>query len=127
MTDTPEKHSPFWRTWIQPCVVEGDPEACTVWFAVWPQQFCVTKYACRDVETGEWMRQELEKALANIVLNSHRALVVALRKLSNEVQAVTTIAETAIREEVVNKYFQILCERLNEAHAVLAAIKKEGE
>jgi hypothetical protein len=54
------------RTWIQPCVVEGAPDACTVWFAIGPQQFCVTQYACDTIEEGDHMRKMLEEALAKI-------------------------------------------------------------
>lgn len=66
MTAPQSLREALFKTWIQPIVVGGFPNACTVWFSIGPQSFCVTRYYCDDADEGEWMRGELEKALATL-------------------------------------------------------------
>jgi hypothetical protein len=56
-------------TFIQPCVVEDEWDAHTVWLKVDGQSFCVTPLACDTKEEAEWMQKMLVKALARIILN----------------------------------------------------------
>ena len=56
-------------TFIQPCVVEGSPDAHTVWLKVGVQSFCVTHLACDTKDEAKWMQKMLVKALARIILN----------------------------------------------------------
>ena len=52
---------------IQPCVVEGSPDAHNVFLKVANQQFCITPYACDCREDAEWMRAMLCYALGTIL------------------------------------------------------------
>lgn len=52
---------------IQPCVVEGEPDAHNVFLQVTNQRFCVTPYASETKEMAEWMRDMLCVALEKIV------------------------------------------------------------
>lgn len=58
-------------TEIKPCVVEGYPDAHTVWLKVTNQSFCVTPYYNETKEEAEWMRDQLCVALAKIVNENH--------------------------------------------------------
>jgi hypothetical protein len=52
---------------IRPCVVQGDPDAHTVWLKVTNQEFCITVYAAETKEEAEWMRDQLCVALEKLV------------------------------------------------------------
>ena len=54
---------------IQPCVVEGSPDAHTVWLKVGVQSFCITPLACDTKEEAEWMRRMLDKAIETMKKN----------------------------------------------------------
>ena len=51
----------------RPCVVDGCPDAHTVWLRVGVQQFCVTSQASETADEADWTRAMLAKALANVV------------------------------------------------------------
>lgn len=53
-------------TEARPCVIEGEPDAQTVWLRVGGQQFCVTPHACDNAEEAEWTRRQLATALARL-------------------------------------------------------------
>lgn len=50
----------------RPCVVDGSPDAHTVWLRVGVQRFCVTPDACETADDADSMRVMLAKALANL-------------------------------------------------------------
>lgn len=52
---------------IRSCVVEGEPHACTVWFKVGVQEFCITPIACEDRNTAEWFKRMFLKAIDSIL------------------------------------------------------------
>ncbi len=54
-------------TEIKPCVVDGVPDAHTVWLKVTNQSFCIGTYASETKEEAEWLRDMLCVALAKIV------------------------------------------------------------
>lgn len=58
-------------TEIKPVVVEGFPDARTVWLKVTNQSFCINHYS-ETLEDAEWMRDMLCVALAKVVSDSRR-------------------------------------------------------
>lgn len=57
-------------TEIKPVVVEGFPDAHTVWLKATNQSFCVDHYS-ETKEEAEWMRDMLCVALAKIVADAN--------------------------------------------------------
>lgn len=57
-------------TEIMPCVVEGFPDAHTVWLKVPNQSFCIGAHASETKEEAEWLRDMLCVALAKVVADN---------------------------------------------------------
>lgn len=60
-------------TFIQPCVVEGEPDAHTVWLKVGVQSFCLGPLACETKEHAEWTQSMLVKALLKLMRDVREA------------------------------------------------------
>jgi len=59
-------------TFKQPCCVDGEPDAHTVWLKVGNQSFQVNDY-CETAEDADWMRLMLGKAMETLVkAEAHR-------------------------------------------------------
>lgn len=55
---------------IKPVVMEGYPDAHSVFLKVTNQRFCVTPYGCDTKADAEWTRDMLCVALAKIVADA---------------------------------------------------------
>jgi len=56
-------------TKIEPCVVNGEPDAHTAWLIVEAQSFLVTNNYCETKEDAEMMCKMLATALSRILAN----------------------------------------------------------
>lgn len=54
-------------TYARRIVVEGEPEARTVWFNIQGQQFCITPHYVDNEEEAYWFRAMMAKALAKLI------------------------------------------------------------
>ena len=60
---------------IEPCVVEDEPDAHTVWLKVGVQSFCITPIACESEEAALWMQRQLCKALESfLIMECHQVI-----------------------------------------------------
>lgn len=73
MTDTTDTGEMERYVEIRSVVIEGEPEACNVFLKIGVQSFCVTPRGCENREHAEWMRDQLCRALANLVAEATAA------------------------------------------------------
>lgn len=64
----------------QPCIVEDQPDAQTVWLVVDQQSFCLNLSPCNTVDEANWTRHMLAKALLKIIARAKAAGAETMRE-----------------------------------------------
>lgn len=65
---------------IRPCVVDGEPHACTVWFVINGQQFCITSIAMDNRDEAEHFKGMFVTALTALLAQREQAVREACAK-----------------------------------------------
>lgn len=97
-------------TEIRPCVVEGQPDAHTVWLKVDHQAFCITPQAY-PLKESQWMADMLGKALERIVVGE------ALNILNDRTVVATHIMRNWDRETIESFATHLLGDKCQECWA----------
>lgn len=86
---------------IRPCVVEGEPDACTVWFKVGVQEFCITPIACEDREHAEWFKQMFVKALDALLVAERERYLGAINRVLPDEKGNLVSSHSVIKRELL--------------------------